>query len=108
MKGPMINALLLVLASAAFAVGGVFMKWSAGLTRFRAAACMFALFCAGASLQAVAMRKSELGVTYTLVLGGEIVLTLAFSVLIMGETWSPPRLAAASLVVLGMIWLRGT
>jgi multidrug transporter EmrE-like cation transporter len=108
MNGQAHDALLLALASAAFSIGGVCMKWSAGLTRFRAAACMFALFCTGAALQAVAMRRSELGVAYIMVLGGEVVLTVAFSAAVFGEAWSPARVGAASLVVLGMIWLQRT
>jgi multidrug transporter EmrE-like cation transporter len=104
----MIDLLLLVAASAAFSIGGVCMKLSSGLTHYGAALSMFLLFCLGASLQAVAMQRAELGVAYILVLGGEVVLTLAFSVLLLGETCSPARLGAVSLIVIGMAWLRTT
>ena len=38
------------------------MKLSAGLTRLWPSMCVFLLFCTGAGLQAVALRRTELGV----------------------------------------------
>ena len=102
------DTLLLALASAAFASGGVCMKWSAGLTRVWASIFVFILFCIGAGLQAVAMRRADLGVAYILVLGAEVVLTLIFSVFLFGEACPPARLAAVTLIVAGMVWLRAT
>jgi multidrug transporter EmrE-like cation transporter len=101
-------SVLLALASAAFAVGGLCMKWSAGLTRVWPSVCVFVLFCTGAGLQAIALRRTELGVGYILVLGGEVVLTLAFSVFVLGEGCSAARISAVALIVIGMVWLHGT
>jgi small multidrug resistance pump/quaternary ammonium compound-resistance protein SugE len=102
------DTVLLALASAAFATGGVCMKLSDGLTRLWPTTGVFALFCAGAALQTVAMRRADLSVAYILVLGGEAVLTLVFSTLVLGERCSPARIAAAGLIVAGMVWLRRT
>lgn len=100
------QSILLVLAAAAFAIGGLCMKLSAGLTRFWPAACVFLLFCIGAGLQGVAMRRADLGVAYILVLGVEAMLALMLSVFVLGETCPPGRLAAVALILLGIVWLR--
>ena len=57
-------SILLALSSASFAIGGLCMKLSAGLTRLWPSMCVFLLFCTGAGLQAVALRRTELGVAY--------------------------------------------
>ena len=67
------NVLLPVAAAAAFAFGGVCMKYSEGLTRPVPSALLFVLFCAGAAAQTLAMRHAEMGATYILVLGLESV-----------------------------------
>lgn len=99
---------LLVLAAAAFAIGGLCMKLSVGLTRLWPSACVFVLFCIGAALQGVAMRRADLGVAYILVLGVEAILALLLSVVVLGETCPPGRIGAGALILLGTIWLRAT
>jgi len=101
-------SILLALSSASFAIGGLCMKLSAGLTRLWPSMCVFLLFCTGAGLQAVALRRTELGVAYILVLGGEAVLTLLLSTFVLGEGCPPARLGAAALIVIGMVWLHAT
>ena len=59
----------LVLASAAYAVGGLFMKQSAGLSHPRPTIAFLALFAGGATLQAAGMKSADLGVSYIFVLG---------------------------------------
>jgi len=100
--------LQLVNASIAYAIGGICMKLSAGLTRPLPTVALYALFFFGASLQTLGMRRADLGVAYIVVLGLEAVAALALSVLVLGETCSPSRLGAVVVVVAGIAWLRHT
>jgi len=100
--------LMLVLASAAYAVGGVFMKMSEGLARPAPVAAFVALFAGGSLLQALGMRSVDLSVGYIIVLGVEAVLALALSVLYLHERLTPARVTAVALVVLGVLLLRRT
>ncbi|HEY9609684.1 DMT family transporter [Allocoleopsis sp.] len=99
--------LLMVLAAAVFfTVGGIFMKLSQGLSFLTPSLLVYVFFCTGASLQTLAMHKSELGVTYILVLGLEAVLALLFGIFIFKEHYSLLKLLGVSLIVVGIIFLR--
>jgi multidrug transporter EmrE-like cation transporter len=98
----------LLLASGAYAVGGLFMKLSAGLANPGPTAAFLALFLLGAVVQALGMGQTDLGVAYILVLGVEAVVTLGLSVGYLHETCPPSRLAAVGLVLAGIAWLRRT
>ena len=50
------------LAAALYVVGGVFMKYSAGLTRWLPALALVVVFGAGALIQAWAMKQEPLGI----------------------------------------------
>lgn len=60
-------SLLVLIAAVAFTVGGIYMKLSAGLTQLIPSLLVYICFAVGASLQALAMRQSDLGVTYLVV-----------------------------------------
>jgi small multidrug resistance pump/quaternary ammonium compound-resistance protein SugE len=100
--------LQLILASAAYAAGGLFMKASDGLTHRAPVALFVALFAGGSLLQALGMRNTDLGVGYIFVLGVEAVLAMALSVLYFHERLTIARAAAVALVVVGIVWLRRT
>jgi multidrug transporter EmrE-like cation transporter len=100
--------LLLTLAALAFSAGGLFMKLSAGLTRPWPTVTFVLLFVAGALVQAVAMRRSDLGVAYIFVLGLEAAITALLSAWMLHEAYPPQRLAAIGMVVIGILWLRST
>ncbi len=93
-------------AAVAFTVGGVFMKYSAGLTHLRPSLALFLLFAAGAAAQAMAMRRAEMSATYILVLGLESVLAFALGVVVFAEPATPVRLFAVALVTAGILLLR--
>lgn len=96
-----------VLAAAiAFTLGGVAMKYSAGLTRLWPALTMFALFAAGAAAQAMAMRRAEMSATYIFVLGLESVLAFGLGVVVFSEPAPPMRILAVALVTAGILLLR--
>jgi multidrug transporter EmrE-like cation transporter len=100
--------LQLLLASACFAVGGLFMKLSAGASRWAPTAAFLTLFVVGALLQAAAMRRADLGVVYIAVLGVEAALAALFSAAFLHEHWPPLRIAAVILIVVGVVLLRRT
>jgi multidrug transporter EmrE-like cation transporter len=101
---------LLLLASAAvlYAVGGLFMKQSDGITRVLPSVAFLLLFAAGAALQALGMRRADMGPSYILVLGLEAIAAVVLSIVVLNESYSASRLAAIALVVVGIAWLRAT
>ena len=104
----MLEIALLLAAAAVFAIGGLAMKLSVGLTKPIPTAALFLLFPTGAALQAIAMRRAELGTAYIFVLGAEAVFATLLSFYVLGESLSPSRVAAIAVVVLGIAWLRST
>jgi multidrug transporter EmrE-like cation transporter len=78
-----------MLLSIAFALGGVCMKYSEGLTRPVPAALLFVLFCAGAAAQTLAIRQAEMGSTY--------ILAFTLGVLVFKESATPTRILAVLL-----------
>jgi quaternary ammonium compound-resistance protein SugE len=99
---------LLLAASAAYSVGGLFMKRSAGLALAQPTLIFVALFVVGALLQARGMKDGDLGVAYVFVLGVEAVLTVLLSTVVLGEGLPTSRLLAIGLIVGGIAWLRTT
>lgn len=99
---------LLVAASVAYAVGGLFMKQSDGLTHVLPTVAFLLLFGAGAALQALGMKDSDMGVSYVFVLGVEAVAAVGLSAVLLQERVSASRLAAVVLVLVGIAWLRRT
>jgi multidrug transporter EmrE-like cation transporter len=98
--------LMLVAASVAYAVGGLFMKQSDGVTRLLPAAGFLACFGSGAILQALGMKQADMGTSYVFVLGVEAVAAVILSWLVLHESYTPSRLAAIALVLVGITWLR--
>ena len=80
---------MLIVAAASYAVGGLCMKLSVGLSRPVPTVAFLILFCAGAVLQGYAMRTEELGIAYVFVLGAEVLLTMLLSVSVLGESCPP-------------------
>lgn len=101
-----LEVLLAFLAAVSFSVGGVFMKLSEGMSRPLPSAAFLGLFVLGAVLQALALRRTDLGVVYIAVLGLEAALTLVFSVLLFREALSVARVVAVLLIVAGVVLLR--
>ena len=74
------NVVLLLLAALSFTVGGICMKHSDGLTKAGPSVLLGILFLLGAGLQALAMRREDMSVSYIFVLGMESVLAFGFGV----------------------------
>lgn len=100
------SLLLLAAASLAYAVGGLFMKQSFGVQRLAPTMAFLGLFGCGSVLQALAMKSGAMGVSYVLVLGMEAVAAMLLSVLVLRETYSMSQLAAVTLILAGIAWLR--
>jgi multidrug transporter EmrE-like cation transporter len=100
-----VNLLLSLLAAGAYTVGGVFMRKSEGFAHALPAAAMFACFCAGASLQTLAVRHSEVSVNYPLVVGLEALLAVLLGAAWLGEAVSAPKLAGLALILAGVTCL---
>ena len=98
--------IIVLLAAISFSFGGIFMKLSQGLSQLVPSLLVYLLFIVGATLQTFAMRNSDLGVTYIVVLGLEAVLTLLFGVLLFKENYTFYRLLGVSLIVAGVTFLR--
>jgi multidrug transporter EmrE-like cation transporter len=98
--------LYVILAAFCFALGGLFMKYSVGVTRVVPTVIFAALFVAGAVLQAKAMERTDMGPVYIAVLGLEAVAAILLSVLVLHEHLSFPRFAAVCLIIGGVLLLR--
>ena len=100
---------LMVAAALTFTIGGVFMKWSQGLTQPLPTLAMIILFVIGAGLLTLSIDvRGQLGPAYLIVLGLEAVLALAFGAFLFGENASPPRLFGLALLIVGMILIEVT
>jgi multidrug transporter EmrE-like cation transporter len=97
---------LSLMAALAFTSGGVFMKHADGLRHTLPVAVFVALFSVGAVLQSQAMRGTDLGVTYILVLGIEAALAFGMGVAFFGEAVTVQKTAAVALIVTGIAFLR--
>jgi multidrug transporter EmrE-like cation transporter len=98
--------MLYSLAALLYVVGGVCMKYSAGLTRWAPTLALMMAFSAGALIQARAMRQEALGTSYTVVLGLEAFLALAAGMMLFGERITPKAVAGVVLVFAGIAILR--
>ena len=93
-------------AAVSFACGGVLMKYADGLRNPNPSMFVFLLFVLGAALQIVAMRGTDLSVTYLVVLGLEAVLSFMFGLVVFKESITLLKVVGAIIVVLGIIVLR--
>ncbi len=100
---------LMVTAALAFTIGGVFMKWSNGLTQTLPTLAMLLLFAIGATLLTLSIDvRGELGPAYLVVLGLEAILALALGTIVFGEHATAPRLFGLVLLIAGMILIEAT
>jgi small multidrug resistance pump len=99
--------LLMALGAAlCFTIGGIFMQLSDGLSKPLPTLLLYGMFATGASLQTLAMQKSEMGMTYVLVVGLEAILAVGFSIFFFKEEYAFFKLLGIFLIVLGVIFLK--
>ena len=88
-------------AALSYGLGGACMKLSDGLRRPTSTIGVYALFAFGATLQALSLRRTELGVAYVLVLGLEALVALGLALLVFGESVSPQKAVGVALILIG-------
>jgi multidrug transporter EmrE-like cation transporter len=64
------------------------------------------LFLLGAVLQTVALEKTQLSITYVIVLGIEAVTAFLLGVFMLGENTSGLKIAGAVFIVMGILAMR--
>jgi multidrug transporter EmrE-like cation transporter len=96
---------LYLMAAICYGLGGAAMKTSGGLHWNRATALVYVMFCAGATIQTISMRRGELGAGYIAVLGLEAVVALGLGLAFFGETMSAIKALAIGLIVVGVYLL---
>jgi multidrug transporter EmrE-like cation transporter len=94
-------------AAIVFAIGGIFMKLSLGLSQPGYTLAIFTCFGVGAALQTLVIAKTDLGGTYISILGLEAVATLIFSIGLFKEDLSLIKLVGLGAIVMGVALLRG-
>jgi multidrug transporter EmrE-like cation transporter len=93
-------------AALVFAIGGIFMKLSLGLSQPVYSVVVFGCFGLGAILQTLVIAKNDLGSSYISILGLEAVATLFFSIWFFKEHFSVVKLIGLAAIVMGIVLLR--
>jgi multidrug transporter EmrE-like cation transporter len=96
----------IILAALLFSSGGYFMKLSEGMTRLVPTVAFLLLFLLGAVMQTVALERTQLSVTYVIVLGIEAVTAFLLGTFMLGEHPSPLKMGGTALILAGIIALR--
>jgi multidrug transporter EmrE-like cation transporter len=102
------TSLLMSLAAALlFAIAGLFMVQSQGLSQLMPSLIVYGLFVGGASFQMLATdRANDMALTYVLVLGLEVILVTLFGIFVLKEGYSIAKLVGIFLVAIGVALLR--
>jgi multidrug transporter EmrE-like cation transporter len=106
--GDLIMSFLMSIGAALlFAIGGIFMNRSQGLSQMIPSLVMYGLFFGGASLQTLAInRAGGMALTYVLILGLEAVLVMLFGTVLLKEGYSTLKLVGIFLITIGVALLR--
>jgi multidrug transporter EmrE-like cation transporter len=96
---------LVMVAALAYTLGGMYMKLSKGLSKLVPSLLVYFFLIAGASMEAIAMEGSSLGVTYLFVIGVEFILAFLGAAFLFRESYSHGSLFGVSLIVAGIIML---
>ena len=82
------------------------MKLSDGFRAPLATAGLYVLFVLGATLQTLALRRTDLGISYVLVLGLEAIVALGIALFAFREVIEPIRAVGVVLILAGVALLR--
>jgi multidrug transporter EmrE-like cation transporter len=93
-------------AAIGFAVGGVFMKLSVGLSQPFYTLIIFIVFGLGIVLQTLVIDRTDLGSGYILVLGLEAVASVFFSIYLFKEDFSITNLVGLATIAMGVVLVR--
>jgi len=95
-----------IAGSAAFGVGGVFMKSSDGFTRLWPSVALLALFAIGAVMLALAVRSEGLSVAYTAGLGVEAVIAVVLGRYLFDEPVRAVQTLGIGMILVGVAAVR--
>ena len=98
--------ILLVSAGVLEIVWAYFMKQSQGFTRLAPTAITIVTMIASFGLLSMAMRTLPLGTAYTIWTGIGAVGAFIVGVIVLGEALTPMRIAAATLIVSGLVMMK--
>ena len=98
--------ILLVAAGLLEVVWAFAMKQSEGFSRLGPSVVTVVAMIASVGLLAVSMRSLPLGTAYTIWTGIGAVGAFVVGILVLGEQASPMRLAAAALIVSGLVMMK--
>jgi quaternary ammonium compound-resistance protein SugE len=98
--------LLLVAAGILEIVWAYFMKQSQGFSRLGPSVITLVAMIASFGLLSIAMRALPLGTAYTIWTGIGAVGAFLVGIFILGESSNPMRLAAAALIVSGLVLMK--
>jgi quaternary ammonium compound-resistance protein SugE len=98
--------LLLVAAGMLEIVWAYFMKQSQGFSRLGPSVITLVAMIASFGLLSIAMRALPLGTAYTIWTGIGAVGAFLVGIFILGESSNPMRLAAAALIVSGLVLMK--
>ena len=93
-------------AAGCFAIAGLMMKLSEGLTVVAPTVALFLLVITGSVAQTLAMRNREMAVTYIVVIGLEVLAAVALGSLLLGERASVIKVVGTALVLSGIVLLQ--
>jgi multidrug transporter EmrE-like cation transporter len=97
---------LIVLASAAFALGGALMKAADGFSEPLACAGVLLAFALGAVMLSVAVERESLSTVYVLGLGIEAIAALLLGRYLFGEHMTTLQVVGAALILAGTAGIR--
>src|SRR5690606_23707001 len=93
----------LVIAGMLEVVWAFSMKQSAGFTRLVPTIITFVFMTASFVLLSISMRSLPLGTAYTVWTGIGAIGAFAVGIMVLGESASPMRVAAAALIIIGLV-----
>jgi len=96
----------LLLASAAFGVGGAFMKPASGFTRVLPSLAVLSCFLVGSVFLTVAVNRGNLSSTYVIGVGLEATLAVGFGLVVLHERLTMLQIAGVVLIICGILLLR--
>ena len=98
--------IILITAGAFETVWAYYMKVSDGFTRPGATVMTFAAMAVSIGLLGVAMKSLPLGTAYTVWTGIGALGAFALGILVLGEAVTAMRLAAAALIIAGIVLMK--
>jgi multidrug transporter EmrE-like cation transporter len=96
----------IIMGSLAFSIGGAFMRFSDGFTRFWPSVLIAACFVIGAGFLTKAVERGGLSTTYVVGLGIEAVISVAIGMALLGERLTVAQTAGIAIILIGLATLK--